>query len=167
MLQKLMETTTVSRPALHAFLSARLDAALAGQESICVVTGEPGTGKTHLVDQFCAAVQADRDDLLLAYAACNSITGFSDAYMPFREILQHFSGDVAERGTDAANISRVRGFIQTSARAIVENGPDLVDLFVPGGALIARLGGRVAQRLSWFDKLAGLVNVSKQERGNP
>lgn len=167
MLQELVETTTVSRPALHAFLSARLDAALAGRESICVVTGEPGTGKTHLVQQFCTAVQASRDDLLFAYVACNAITGIADAYMPFREILQHLSGDFEEHGTDAANVSRLRSFMQTSARAIAENGPDLVDLFVPGGALIARLGGKVAQRWSWFDKLAGLVNVANPERVDP
>lgn len=158
-----MQTALLPRPSLTRLLEQRLDAALQGGAPVCVVIGDPGTGKTQLIQQFATEAQSRQQDLLVAYSACNAITGIADAYMPFREILRHLAGDVDEslsRGqTNAGNVSRIQNFMQTSARALVENGPDLVDVFVPGGALMTRLGAKFAQRFSWFEKLATQVNA--------
>jgi len=165
-----MQIVTVSRPSLQQSLGKHLDEALQGRESVCLVTGDPGSGKTQLIQQFAREAQADRSDLLVAYSACNAITGFADAYMPFREILQQLSGDVdeslAEGTTHIGNVSRLRRFMLTSARALAEHGPDLVDVFVPGGALMTRLGSKVAQRWDWFSKLKNQVNTEKPRHIN-
>jgi len=160
-----MNTAILPRPSLQQFLDERLDAALDGEASIAIVTGDAGSGKTQLIQQFSKSAHSKSQDLLVAYAACNAITGVADAYMPFREILQQLSGDLdeslAEGYSNVDNVSRVRRFMQTSARALVENGPDLVDVFVPGGALLTRLGSKVAQRWTWFDKLTKQVELEK------
>lgn len=162
-----MNAVTVPRSSLQRSLDRRLDAALRGQESVYLVAGDAGSGKTQLIQQFASEAQTKRDNLLVAYSACNAITGITDAYMPFREILQRLSGDVdeslAEGTASFGNVSRLREFMQTSARALIENGPDLIDVFVPGGALITRLSGKVAQRWAWFDKLASQVSADKPQ----
>lgn len=44
-----MQIVTVPRPSLQQSLRKRLDEALQGRESVCLVTGDPGSGKTQLI----------------------------------------------------------------------------------------------------------------------
>jgi tetratricopeptide (TPR) repeat protein len=150
-------TQVVGRDAQLAELDRFLTLALAGQASVCFVTGEPGAGKTSLVTQFAQQAQSRTPQLLVAFGACDAYTGAGDAYLPFREVLQQFTGDVAQSlaagRTSREGASRLEAFARFAGRTLIENGADLVGVFVPGGALLTRLGGNAAKNLPWAQKL--------------
>jgi tetratricopeptide (TPR) repeat protein len=154
-----MTTPVVGRDAQLAELDGILGRALAGDAVICLVTGEPGAGKTSLVARFAETAQSRIPDLLVAVGACDAYTGAGDPYLPFRDILRQLTGDVerslAAGRTTREGASRLEGFAKFAGRTLLENGADLVDLFVPGGALLTRLGGKAAGHLPWLQRLQG------------
>jgi predicted ATPase len=75
-------------------LNESLDAALAGQSKVCFVTGEAGSGKTTLINEFARRAEEANADLVVAIGDCNAHTGIGDPYLPFREILGLLTGDV-------------------------------------------------------------------------
>jgi len=137
----------VGRTRELARLGGYLDEAMGGAGRSCFVTGEPGTGKSTLIAEFGLLARKRYPDLFLAVGDCNPQTGTDDAYLPFREIMTRLTtgGQGAESAADeAATESRL---LSTAARLMVDYGPDLIDLLVPGGAVMTRLGGEVAARL--------------------
>lgn len=64
---------------------------------------------------------------------------------------------------------RLRDFLRVSGRALVEYGPDLIDIFVPGGALATRVGARLAargaKRTGWLDRLEELTEQKAAASG--
>ena len=150
-------TPVVGRDAQLEQLNRFFESALAGQAVVCFVTGEPGAGKTSLVTQFAQQAQSRTPQLLVAFGSCDAYTGAGDAYLPFREVLKQLTGDVeqslAAGRTSREGASRLEGFARSAGRALIENGADLVDLFVPGGALLTRLGGKAAKNLPWAQQL--------------
>ena len=150
-------TLLVGRDAQVDQLDRQLERALHGQSVTCFITGEPGAGKTSLAMEFARRAQAQAPQLLVASGICDAYTGIGDAYLPFREVLLQLTGDVerslATGRTTREGASRLAGFTRFAGRALVDNGPDLVELFVPGGALLTRLGGKAAKNLPWAQKL--------------
>ena len=73
-------------------LSGFLDQVLAGKGSICFVTGEPGAGKSALLDEFSRRALLEYPDIIFACGDCNPQTGTGDPYLPFREIMSTLSG---------------------------------------------------------------------------
>jgi ABC-type oligopeptide transport system substrate-binding subunit len=155
------EAVFVARERELAQLQTFLDRALAGQGQVCMVTGEAGAGKTTLMLEFARRAQAAQADLLVAMGDCNATTGIGDPYLPFREVLGQLTGDVeaklAQGAITAENASRLKHFLRAAGPALVEYGPDLIDIFVPGGALVTRVAGRLAQRTGWLDRLEELT----------
>ena len=130
----------------------RLDSLLAsateGSGQICFVTGEAGFGKTSLTAEFSRRAQQRDEELLVVFGDCNAQTGIGDPYLPFREVLGMLAGDiddkVAQGVTTEENASRLKNFLQVSKRIIVDVGPDLIDILVPGVGLVTRAGAMVA-----------------------
>ena len=119
-----------------------LEEALCGQGRVGLVVGEPGSGKTMLLQEFARRAMEARPDLVVAAGDCNAYTGVGDPYLPFAEILQMLSGDVeARRAAGALTVLHVRclrtAFPQV-LQALLEGGPALVDFLIPGAALLAR-----------------------------
>jgi predicted ATPase len=75
-------------------LDGFLNRALAGQDQVCFVTGETGSGKTTLVTEFARRAQDAHADLLVTIGNCSAQTGIGDPYLPFREVLGLLTGDV-------------------------------------------------------------------------
>ena len=150
-------TLLVGRDTQVDHLDRQLERALHGQAVTCFITGEPGAGKTSLAMEFARRAQARTPQLLVASGICDAYTGVGDAYLPFREILLQLTGDVerslATGRTTREGASRLDAFTRFAGRALVDNGPDLLELFVPGGALLTRLGGKAAKNLPWAQKL--------------
>ena len=124
-------------------LSGFLDKALAGAGRVAFVIGEAGSGKTVLLDEFARRSLAAHADLLAANGRCNATTGYGDPYLPFLEILHLLTGDL-EDGPAAGMITqegarRLYSALPDTAQALLDHGPDLIDRFVPGAALMARL----------------------------
>lgn len=142
-------------------LQVFLDLALSGQGQVVFVTGEAGAGKTALITEFARRAQAEHDDLLVAIGDCNAQTGIGDPYLPFREVLGLLTGDVEGKLTQGAiteeSASRLRDFLRVSGHVLVDLGPDLIDILVPGVGLATRAGTLVAGKVGWLDRLDDLL----------
>jgi adenylate cyclase len=151
----------VAREQELAQIQARLDRAVAGQGQVAFVTGEAGAGKTALVTEFARRAQDVHADLLVAIGQGDAQTGAGDPYLPFREVLGLLTGDVDAKLARGAitheNAGRLRDFLRVSGQALVEYGPDLIDIFVPGSALATRVAGRLAHRTGWLERLEELA----------
>lgn len=160
----------VARERELAQLDGFLTRALAAQGSVCFVTGEAGSGKTALVSEFARRAQERYADLAVAVGQSDAQTGIGDAHLPFREVLGQLTGDVEAKLTQGAiteeNAGRLRRLLVLSGQALVEVGPDLIGLFVPGAGLAARVGAFAAEKVGWLDKLDRLVG-KRQEGAGP
>ena len=143
-----MAQVFVSRDEELERLDNLLGQAIEGQGQICFITGEAGLGKTSLTSEFARRAQLRDKELLIVIGDCNAQTGIGDPYLPFREVLGMLAGDiddkVAQGMTTEENASRLRNFLRVSKRIIVDVGPDLIDIFVPGAGLATRAGALVA-----------------------
>jgi DNA-binding SARP family transcriptional activator/predicted ATPase len=147
----------VARERELARLDRFLDLALAGQGRVVFVTGEAGSGKTALIQEFARRAQEDHADLIVASGNCNAHTGIGDPYLPLREILALLTGDVEARWAAGAitteHARRLWDALPLAAEALVEAGPDLIDTFVPRAALLERAMTGAPVRPDWLIRL--------------
>lgn len=113
-----------------------LDMALEGQGGIAFITGEAGSGKTALLQEFTRRAEIAHPNLVITSGNCNAHTGTGDPYLPFREIMELLTGEVEARWAAGA-ISREHALrlwknLPIAAKALVEVGPDLVDTLSRG-----------------------------------
>jgi DNA-binding SARP family transcriptional activator/predicted ATPase len=134
-----------------------LGQALAGQGRVVFVTGEIGSGKTALVQEFSRRAQQMHADLIVASGNCNAYTGVGDPYLPFREILELLTGDVEARWAAGAmsgeHARRLWQMLPLAVQALVEVGPDLVDTFVLRAALLERARTCAPGKVDWLARL--------------
>jgi predicted ATPase len=142
-----------------------LQRALAGQGSVCFVVGEAGSGKTALVAEFARHAQELNSELAVAVGQSDAQTGVGDAHLPFREVLGQLTGDVDARLAQGViteeNAGRLRRLLVLSGQALVEVGPDLIGVFVPGAGLAARVGAFAAEKAGWLEKLDKLLGKQR------
>jgi adenylate cyclase len=139
---KVDQARFVARERQLAQLDAFLNAALAGQGRVIFVKGGPGRGKTALMDAFARQAMEAHPDLLVARGDCNAYSGVGDPYLPFRDVMAMLSGDVEARW-DAGAISRDHAqrlwfALPLVVQALLDRGPHLLDVLVPGAALLSR-----------------------------
>lgn len=115
-------------------MNGLLNQALAGQGRVVFTTGEAGTGKTTLIQEFTRRAQEANDELIVASGNCNAYTGIGDPYLPFREILELLTGNIEARwaaGTITKDHAlRLWNQLPVAVDALVATGQDLVDTFV-------------------------------------
>jgi predicted ATPase/tRNA A-37 threonylcarbamoyl transferase component Bud32 len=104
-----ISTAAPSRPIVHrepeiAALNAALAEAEAGRGSLVCVAGEPGIGKTTLVENFLAQLNA-RERCLLARGNCSERLANTEAYLPVFDVLESLLR--AERHGAAARLMKV------------------------------------------------------------
>lgn len=88
-------------------MNSRLLAALRGRGGFLFVSGEPGSGKTTLVDAFLARETGARPEILTAVGRCSEHFGSGEAYLPFLEIVSRLVNGLEE--------GRVAGFLRSLA----------------------------------------------------
>jgi len=177
----------VARERELAQLDRFLDLALAGQGRVVFVTGEAGSGKTALVQEFTRLAQNAHADpstlrqaqdgagsgqaLIVASGNCNAYTGIGDPYLPFREILGLLTGDVEARWAAGAmtreHARRLWNTLPLAVQAMVEAGPDLIDTFVLRAALLERAMTCAPGRADWLTRLDELVERKPIGPGMP
>jgi adenylate cyclase len=107
------------------------------------ITGEAGQGKTALLDEFARRAQSGHPELIVTYGKCNAFSGVGDPYLPFRDIFGMLTGDI-DAGWTAGSISkeqarRLLDVLPDVVRIILDEGPDLIDVLIPGPALMKRI----------------------------
>ncbi|MFQ5595789.1 MAG: AAA family ATPase, partial [Anaerolineae bacterium] len=64
---------------------------------------------------------------------------------------------LAQGAITQENAGRLRDFLNVSGKALVDLGPDLIDIFVPGAGLVTRAAGMVAGKAGWLNRLEDLT----------
>lgn len=156
----------VARDDELARLHRSLKTTLAGQSQTLFITGEAGSGKTTLIHHFVWQAMAQHKNLVVAYGICNAFTGLSDPYLPFREIIQTLTGDIETKraGGDLnpEHARRLWAIWPEAIRILLDAGPDLIDLFVPGEVLAYR-----AETFLPTGQRAGIANRLAALAGRP
>jgi predicted ATPase/DNA-binding SARP family transcriptional activator len=151
----------VAREHELAQLDAFFDLALTGRGQVIFVIGEAGRGKTVLVQEFTRRVQVRQTDLIVAGGNCNAYTGVGDPYLPFREILGLLTGEVEARWAAGAisrpHAQRLWAFTPHAIQELVKSGPDLIDTFIPGPALVTRAVMATPNNTGWLTSLEELI----------
>jgi len=155
----------VARERELAQLERYLEEALQGRGRVGFVCGDAGSGKTTLVREFVRRALIAHPDLVAASGSCNSATGMGDPFLPFREILQMLAGDIeASRAGGAITVEqaqRLWALLPHTVQTLVEQGPGLIDLFIPGAYLLLRADSVLlgaGRSLAWRSQLAELVH---------
>ncbi len=166
----------VARERELAKLDAFLGRALAGQGQVCFVTGEPGSGKTALVQEFARRAQERNQELITATGNCNAQTGIGEAFLPCREVLDELTGGTPAAAPGGAgpteNSLRVRKALAKSGRILLEVGPALIGTLIPAATLAAlaiKLGKVVVDQIKLADKFDELAKHKplKAQMGKP
>lgn len=146
-------------------LNGYLNLAISGRGRVIFITGEAGSGKTTLINEFTWRAQSEHADLIVASGNCNAHTGIGDPYLPFREILELLTGDVEARWSAGAMTEAYARFlwslIPVTAQALVDSGPDLIGTFVSGSALFERGMIFSGGEGEWLSRLGKLVDRQK------
>ncbi len=132
----------VARERELARLDGTLGQALEGHGQMLFVTGGPGRGKTALLGEFARRAMGAHPNLLVARGRCNAYAGVGDPYLPFREVLGMLTGDAealwAAGAVTREHALRLWGALPVVVQAMLERGPDLLPVLVPGEDLLSR-----------------------------
>jgi DNA-binding SARP family transcriptional activator/predicted ATPase len=147
----------VARQIELARLDQILNQSFAKHGQVVFVTGEPGSGKTMLIQEFIRHSLVAYPDLIVVSGNCNAYTGFGDPYLPFLEILQMLTGDVEAKWAGGA-ISRIHAqrlwaLLPNGVQALIDVGQELIDRFVAGNALLARAQSGAPQQVKQINEL--------------
>lgn len=153
----------VAREQELAQLQRWLDLAYAGQGRVTFVTGEAGSGKSTLVQEFARLAQQQRPGLVVAMGSCQAFAGIGDPYLPFRELLAMLTGDVEARWAAGA-ISREHAttlwsLLPQVVPLLLANSVNLIDTFIPGAALLQRAQAAAPTGAPWVTQLATMVSA--------
>ncbi len=158
----------VAREPELACLQGNLLDVLNGHGRVVFVTGEAGSGKTALLQEFANRAQETNQDLVITWGRCNAHTGYGDPYLPFREILELLSGDVESRwaagAIDLEEARRLWHLVPLLAQLFLEFGPDLIGSMIPASGLVKRASAFATNETEWFAELRNYVNSEAESR---
>ncbi len=142
-------------------LNNLLEKAITGRGQVIFITGEAGSGKTALIQEFARQAQEAHPELVVASGKCNAQTGIGDPYLPFIEMLTLLTGDVEAKWTAGLvtrdHATRLWNLLPLSVKSILDNGRDLINTFVPGQALLSRSEMCASGPANWVVSLKNLV----------
>ncbi len=130
---------------------------------LAFVTGEAGSGKTALVSKFEEIVSGQMPDVIISKGKCNPLTGSASPYLPFRDLLNDLFGNFELRNNKLKSIKddKLKKFFLFSAKCIVNNAPDLIGTFIPGGKILSKVGDSLIKETKMIDKINSLVEKDK------
>lgn len=144
-------------------LAGLLDRALTGQCQAVFIVGEAGQGKTALLGEFARQAQSMHASLLVASGSCNAYSGVGDPYLPFRDILDMLCGNVEAKWTAGTltrdHARRLWAALPHTLHAVIDEGPDLLEVFVSGAALLRR--AVASAETDSADRLRALIDTQR------
>ena len=150
-------------------MSLALERARAGEGRVLFVTGDAGRGKTALLGELARRGMDAHEDLIVATGSCNAHSGVGDPYLPFRDIMAMLTGDIEGRwaagllGLEHAR--RLWEVLPVAAQMLVNRGPQLIDIFLPGKELVARATAAASGKADWLEQLKGLIAQKRKGAG--
>ncbi|MCB0223227.1 MAG: AAA family ATPase [Anaerolineae bacterium] len=143
----------------------------AGRGQAAFVIGEAGQGKTSLLKAFARQAQAAHPSLIVAGGTCDVYTGIGDPYVPFRQVFSMLTGNI-ETQWAAGTITRDHALrlwhlLPHTVQALVDDGPDLIDTFVPGEALAGRAATYAPNGAGWLSRLQEILAGRTSPGGEP
>ena len=142
-------------------LKSLLEKAIAGRGQVIFITGEAGSGKTALIQEFARQAQQAHPELIMASGKCNAQTGIGDPYLPFIEVLALLTGDVEAKWTAGLvtqdHAVRLWNLLSLSVKSLLDNGRDLISTFIPGQTLLSRSERYASGPTNWVVSLKNLV----------
>jgi predicted ATPase len=114
---------TVGRQQEGAALRSAFEEAAAGRGSLVCVTGEPGLGKTTLVEHFLEELSADGPACRLARGRCSERLAGTEAYLPFLEALDSLlQGEGGASAAQALKLLAPTWYVQLAPLAANDPG---------------------------------------------
>jgi len=119
------------------------DEVLNGKSRVVFISGGPGRGKTTLLEAFSQRAMDTHPNLLVVGGKCNAYSGVGDPYLPYLDVMAMLTGDVETRW-DAGAITRdharrLWAAFPTIVQVLLNNGPNLIDIFASGSQLLSRV----------------------------
>lgn len=140
-----------------------------GSGLVMFVSGEAGSGKTALINEFAYRAFEMYGDLIAVRGSCNAHTGIGDPYLPFREILGLLTGDVESswiaRTMPNEYTIRLWNNISLIVPVLLEHGRDLIETLLPGDALVQRVKACLPTQIDWIRDLTELVAQKSTMQG--
>jgi len=151
----------VGREAELQELDSALQLAVQGKGQLRFIAGDPGQGKSLLMEEFSRRASAAHPDLLVTMGGCNAFSGVGDAYLPFRDVLGMLTGRVETKLSQGAiNLEQARRIweaLSTIFQAVQEQAPHLVGVFIQGNELYARAASALERHSKLLGKLSELA----------
>ena len=165
----------VARERQLSTLQRFLDRALGGEGQVVFVTGEAGSGKTALIQEFVRRNLAQHPDLVPIYGHCSTYNHVSDPFLPFREIVGRLTGDIESQWMTGAmtrdHALRIWRLLPAAVQLLLDSAAELLDTFVPSVPLIRRVGtylpdatALVATLQTWQTRAAESGQRTEQSR---
>jgi DNA-binding SARP family transcriptional activator len=155
------KSVLVAREPELARLDSALALALAGEGQIVFITGEPGSGKTALLQSFVQQAVSAHRTLVVAGTICNAYTGVGDPFLAFRDLLNQLTGASA---TDTLGILSLPVYSERrqsapllAVQALIQGGPALLDTFIPALPLVTLLENALPEKQDLRQQLQAWV----------
>ena len=124
------------------------------------ITGGAGRGKTALMNQFAIQASQSVPGLLVVKGSCNALSGMSDPYLPFREVINLLTGELEPSWRSAVitpdQALRLWSALPEVIFALLDHCPDLIGSFVNRERLLSYQPFMEAGREGWVDRLASI-----------
>jgi len=151
----------VARDAELATFDAHLQETLKGQTHVVFVSGEAGSGKSALLQEFMRRSLTAHPDLVVGWGTCNALFGQGVPYLPFRDVMNTLAGDIEPLYANGA-ISRSQATHWLASfpwvvQSLLEHGPGLLNSFLSGSALAARASAILPGKTSWRQRIERLT----------
>ncbi len=105
------------------------------------ITGEAGSGKSVLANQFIDETARQAEQTLFVSTYCNIRSEYSIPYQPFKELLKQLLQDVGERDKcQRTRAEQVKDSFAFCGRMLLEHAPDLLGNFIPGAQVLSAIG---------------------------
>ncbi len=105
------------------------------------ITGEAGSGKTVLANQFIDETAPQAEQTLFVSTYCNIRSEYSIPYQPFKELLRQLLQDAGERDKlQRTRADKVKESFAFCGRMLLEHAPDLLGNFIPGAQVLSAIG---------------------------
>jgi ABC-type oligopeptide transport system substrate-binding subunit/DNA-binding SARP family transcriptional activator len=162
----------VGREAELAALDGYLDKALQGQAQVVFVSGEAGSGKSALLQEFMRRSVAAHPELAVGWGICNAFFGQGDPYLPFRDVLNMLAGGIESLYASGAisqnQVNHLSVAFPLVLQTLVEQGPGLVNSFFSGSTLATRVATILPGEQPWEQRIERLdvrepTSAGKQE----